>query len=246
MKKNYSFAIALIAVVLLFTGSAKAQNAVLYMNQILEPIPGKIVEFENGVKAHNAKYHASGPEKANLFSIMTGPRSGQYAWVQGPMSYAAMDKALTKEHTIDWEKNVGAFTKKNGEIRFVRLESDLSYSADPNAVVENYIVRIFYGVTDLNQLLDAIGMIKKIYDTNKYKSSRSVYTTEFREKNEEAVALVYPFKSWTEFETRKGLAIDDLPTEMNKVHGPTGWQTFQDKMAAGSPGWYDEVRMMIK
>lgn len=228
-----------------FSG-AFAQNAVIYMNQILEPIPGKVVEFENGVKAHNAKYHASGPEKANLFSIMTGPRSGQYAWVQGPMTYATMDKPLSKEHTADWEKNVGTYSKSNGALRFVKFDSELSYSSDPNAVVENYIVRIFHGVTDMDQLRDAIGMIKKIYETNKISGSRSVFTQEFRNKEGEDIALVYPFKSWTEFEKRKGLAIDDLPTEMNKVYGPTGMMTFLEKMEAGSPGWYDEVRMMVK
>jgi hypothetical protein len=228
-----------------FSG-AKAQNAVLYMNQILEPIPGKVVEFENGVKAHNAKYHASGEDKAALFSILTGPRSGQYAWVQGPMSLAQMDKPLSKEHSADWEKNVGAFSKRNGEIRFVRRDAELSYNPDPNEVAENYIVRIFYGVTDMEQLRDGIGMVKKIYETNKIPNSRSVFTSEFRNMEGEDIALVYPFKSWTEFEKRKGLAIDNLPAEMNKVHGPDGWKVFQDKMEAGGPGWYDEVRMMVK
>ncbi len=239
--------ISAIAMIACFCFSeAQAQNAVLYMNQILDPIPGKVVEFENGVKMHNAKYHASGENKANLFTILTGPRSGQYAWVQGPMSYATMDKPLSKEHAADWEKNVGMYSKTNGPLRFVRLNTELSYIPDPNAVVENYIVRIFYGVTDMDQLLEGIGMIKKIYETNKIASSRSVYTSEFRNKEGEDVGLVYPFKSWTEFEKRKGLAIDDLPAEMNKVYGATGMMQFLEKMQAGSPGWYDEVRMMIK
>lgn len=242
--KTIISAIAMIAC-FCFSG-AQAQNAVVYMNQILDPIPGKVIEFENGVKAHNAKYHASGETKANLFTIMTGPRSGQYAWVQGPMGLATMDKPLSKEHMADWEKNVGVFCKKNGALRFVRLNSELSYNPDANAVPENFIVRIFYGVTDQAKLLEGIGMIKKIYDTNKYASSRSVFTSEFRNVEGEDVALVYPFKSWTEFEKRKGLAIDDLPAEMNKVFGPTGMMTFLEKMQAGSPGWYDEVWMMIK
>jgi hypothetical protein len=228
-----------------FSG-AKAQNAVIYMNQILEPIPGKVVEFEAGVKAHNAKYHASGEDKANLFSIMTGPRSGMYAWVQGPMSLAQMDKVLSKEHIADWEKNVGAFSKRNGEIRFVRRDAELSYNPDSKEVVENYIVRIFYGVTDLGALRDGMGMVKKIYETNKIPTSRTVFTTEFRNQEGEDIALVYPFKSWTEFEKRKGLAIDNLSAEMNKGHGANGWKVFEDKMEAGGPGWYDEVRIMVK
>lgn len=245
MKKFSSFAITLIAVAYLFMGNASAQN-VLYMNQILEPIPGKVVEFENGVKAHNAKYHASGEDKANLYTIMTGPRSGMYAWVQGPMSYKNMDKPLTKEHQADWEKNVGAFSKTNGALRFVKRDTELSYNPDPNEVIENYIVRIFYGVTDMGQLREAMGMIKKIYETNKIASSRSVFTTEFRNVEGEDIALVYPFRSWTEFEKRKGLAVDNLPAEMNKLYGATGMMNFLEKMEAGSPGWYDEVRMMIK
>ncbi len=239
----------LLTAVLLITCLSSASvmsQSVLYMNQILDPIPGKLVEFENGVKAHNAKYHASGENKANLFSIMTGPRSGQYAWVQGPMTYATLDKVLTKEHTADWEKNVATFCKNGGQMRIVKLDAGLTYNPDPNAVVENYIARIFYGVTDVGQLLDAMGMIKKIYDVNKYPSARAVYTAEFRDKDEEAVALVYPFKSWTEFEKTKGLAIEDMSKEMEKVHGEYGLKNFQDMIAASSSGWYDEVRMMVK
>jgi len=246
MKRVFSSFIILMIVTSLFSTRAVAQNSIMYMNQVLDPLPGHAVDLENGVKAHNAKFHTTGEDKAYLFAIMTGPRSGQYAWLQGPMTYASLDKPLTKEHAADWDKNVGAFCRNNGELRIFKRNEALTYNPANEVIADNYLARIFHGVTDQPQLLEAIGMITKIYQTNKYASARRVYTNEFRTPDGESVMIVYPFKSFKEFEKSKGLPMDNLGKEMDKVHGAGGMKKFQDIMAAASAGWYDEVRTMVK
>lgn len=225
--------------------NATAQS-VMFMSQALDPIPGHAVDLENGVKAHNAKFHTSGEAKANLFAILTGPRSGQYSWVQGPMSYASMDKALTKEHTEDWDKNVGAFCRNIGELRFMKRDEERSYNPANEVTAEQHLARIFYGVTNTNETLEAIGMIKKIYESKKITSARRVYTSEFRNRDDERVVLIYPFTSWSEFEKHKGLPFDNLGEEMDKALGVGSMKKFQDLMDNSNAGWYDEVRAMVK
>ena len=244
LKKLFS---TLICISGLAAGSLMAQSGgVMFMNEILEPMPGHAAQLEKGVKAHNAKYHTTGEAKASLFSIMTGPRSGQYAWVQGPMTYATLDKPLSAEHNADWDANVAAHCRNMGDLRLVKRDEATTYNPSNEVMAENYLARVFYGVTDVNKLLEAVGMIQKVYVANKTTSARRVYVSEFRNKDEEAVTLVYPFKSFTEFEKTKGLPFADLPAEMVKVHGPNGFQKFRELMDASNSGWYDEIRVMVK
>jgi hypothetical protein len=243
MKRMIKTAVIMIACFCFVNASAQS---VMFINQVLDPIPGHSVDLENGVKAHNAKFHTSGESSARLFAIITGPRSGQYAWVQGPMSYASMDTPLTKEHTVDWDKNVGIHCRKVGELRFTKRDEERSYNPANEVTAEKHLARIFYGVSNPGQTLEAVGMIKKIYEAKKLTSARRVYTSEFRPHNDERVMLIYPFSSWEEFENHKGLPFDNLQEEMEKANGEGSWKKFQDLMSASNAGWYDEVRMMVK
>lgn len=235
---------AIVSVVCLSSISLMAQS-VMFMNQTLNPLPGHAVALETGVKAHNAKFHASGEATARLFAIMTGPRSGQYAWVQGPMTYAALDKPLSAEHAMDWDKNVGAHCNGTGEMRIMKRDEERSYNPTNEVTADNYLARIFYGVSNPGETLEAIGMIKKVYEANKITTARRVYNSEFRTADGESITLVYPFKSFTEFEKTKGLPFADLPKEMDKVHGAGGMDKFLELMKSNA-GWYDEVRTLVK
>ncbi len=230
----------------LSSAAVMAQSSVMFLNQLLDPIPGKSIELENGVKAHNAKFHASGEDKASLFSILTGPHSGQYAWVQGPMTYASMDKPLSKEHTMDWDKNVGVNCRNIGEMRIMKRDEATTYNPANEEMAENYLARVFYGISDAGQLLEAMGMVQKIYVANKLTKARRIYTSEFRTRDGEGVTVIYPFTSFTEFEKFKGLPFEDLGKEMTKVHGADGMKKFQDLIDKSATGWYDEVRTLVK
>ncbi len=236
--------LALAMVVYVFAASAQDKST-MFLSIALDPIPGKAVELQEGVKAHNAKYHASGEAKAYLFSVMTGPRGGQYVWTQGPMTYASLDKPLTKEHTADWEKNVASYCRSVGALKIMKRDEALSYNPANEMVAENSLARIFYGVSNQNGLLEAMGMVKKVFETKKYPNARRVYTSEFRTMDGEDVALIYPFSSFTEFTKFKGIP-GDLKTEMTAIFGEAGWTKFQEMMQASSAGWYDEVRTMVK
>ena len=206
--------ISVIVVIVCVSSMSLMAQSVMFMDQILNPLPGHAVALETGVKAHNAKFHASGDATARLYAILTGPRSGQYAWIQGPMTYATLDKPLSAEHTMDWDKNVGAHCSSIGELRIMKRDEERSYNPANEVSADNYLARIFYGIGNPRQTLEAMGMIKKVYEANKITSARRVYTSEFRNADGEAVVLVYPFKSFTEFEKAKGLPFADLPKEM--------------------------------
>ena len=141
--------IAALAVTVLFSGRVIAQDDyVMFLSESLNPLPGHATELVKGVKAHNEKFHASGDDKAYVFSILTGPRSGQFVWVQGPVKYAKLDETLSDEHTTDWDANVAAHCQAVGEIQVLKRNEELTYNPENEVVGENVLARIFYGVSD--------------------------------------------------------------------------------------------------
>lgn len=110
--------------------SVFSQGKTIYRVNVLKPKAGMKSAFEEAWKTHLAKFHNIS-DKRNVYEVTTGPESGSYVIVEGPISYADMDveKPNTKEHALDIEKN---FTPKletttNAMYRWV---DTLSYHGD--------------------------------------------------------------------------------------------------------------------
>lgn len=67
--------------------------------------PGQAENFEKGLAAHNKKFHSAAPYKTSIFHVRTGPNSGCYELVMGPMTFTQMEGRPTgDDHDNDWEK----------------------------------------------------------------------------------------------------------------------------------------------
>ena len=156
-----------------------------------------------------------------------------------------MDEALTAEHTADWEKNVAANCVKVSNYQFSKRNEELTYNPENETVGENILARIFYGISDQAALLEGLGKITSVFKAKKYDKARRVYTNEFRSKTGEDVFLIYPFASWTELETNKGIPVGFVD-DFNSVHGEGSWAKTIEVLNDSAEGWYDEVRVMVK
>ena len=94
-------------VVFVMSGIFAQTDYTQFMVITLQPKLDKIDAFETGLAAHNKKYHAADPYKVAVFGVQTGPQSGGYDWVMGPITFAQVDARKTsKEHDSDWNNNV--------------------------------------------------------------------------------------------------------------------------------------------
>ena len=113
---------------------ANGQGNTLYkVNQVM-PKPGMSSAFEESWKQHMAKFH-SGPDKRDVYEVVSGPDAGTFVIVQGPMSYAKMDTVLpdAKEHSLDMEKNFSSKVEPLNNNMLVRWVDTLSYRSDIKA-----------------------------------------------------------------------------------------------------------------
>ena len=86
---------------------ANGQGKTLYTVNFIKPKAGMKSAFEAAWKTHLAKFHTT-DDKRTVYEVMSGPYMGTYHLVEGPISYADMDKEKTnaKEHALDLEKNI--------------------------------------------------------------------------------------------------------------------------------------------
>ena len=70
MKNLFVFLFAMIATL------AIGQDYVMYETHTLTPKEGHVQALEEAIAKHNELYHAEGPYKNFIFSILNGPRSG--------------------------------------------------------------------------------------------------------------------------------------------------------------------------
>ena len=91
--------------------------------------PGQTEMFEKGLAAHNKKFHNAAPYKTAVFSLHTGPNSGDYEIALGPMTFTQMEGRPSGEaHDSDWEKNVIAYVESTGESEYWRADKDIEYA----------------------------------------------------------------------------------------------------------------------
>ena len=85
---------------------ANGQGNTLYTVNFVKPKSGKKSAFEASWKIHLAKFHKT-DDKRMVYEVLSGPHTGTYHIVEGPIAYADMDKekANAKEHGLDLEKS---------------------------------------------------------------------------------------------------------------------------------------------
>jgi len=215
---------------------------------MLTPDKKSELKLIDGVKAHNAKYHTNKKATASLYFVLTGPNSGKYAWINGPMNYSDMDWWPGIAHQEDWQINVRNYITDE-TIQYVQLNWNASHTPPNWGSPDKLLIRTFKvkNKTDSRQkLMQAITKIKEALVKMDAPNPRRVYFNVFRSENGEDISLVYPFKSYKRFKNSNGLP-PNFFTEYDKINGDGSFKTdVGDVIQMYSDGWYDEVRVLVK
>lgn len=132
----------LILVVLAFASSSLfAQNKNIYSVSMVKPKIDMYNAFETSWKLHVSKFH-KGDNKIMVNEILSGPYSGYYEFVHGPMTFADMDKerADKSAHDLDWEKTCATKLAVETPNNYYRFLDTLSFNGDVK--VEKYMVTV--------------------------------------------------------------------------------------------------------
>jgi hypothetical protein len=113
---------------------ASGQGKTLYEVNIVKPKVGMRSTFETKWKAHLAQFHKT-DDKRKVYEVVSGPHSGEYHIVEGPISYADMDteRPNGKEHGLDLEKNFSPYLEPNSMNATFRWDDTASFNGKVEA-----------------------------------------------------------------------------------------------------------------
>jgi hypothetical protein len=172
--KKALFAGLIMAMALMVNGQGKT----LYTVNTVKPKAGQKTAFETAWKAHLAKFHKDS-DKRMVYEILSGPYTGYYHIIEGPISYADMDvqKPMSKEHGMDLDKNY--FPMLEDKRMNATFRWDDSSSINYKVVADKFLVtvnHIKFGQLDetIREARRGALIIAKINPGNRFSSN--VYT----------------------------------------------------------------------
>ena len=113
---------------------AIGQGSTLYEVNVVKPKAGMQMAFEASWKTHLDKFHKTS-DKRLVYEVTSGSELGSYVIVEGPFSYADMDKTLSNEkaHATDLDKNFTPKVEVENQNFMCAFRDTLSHNPDPNA-----------------------------------------------------------------------------------------------------------------
>ena len=216
---------ALLLAFLLVPAFVLAQDYEMYETQYLKVMPGHAKQFNEAMKAHNERFHASGPYRADVSTVPNGPRSGQIFWVMGPCTFTDLDNRPSgEEHDGDWTNNVLAHAE-GGEAEYWRLDPELSYQPDTNprplVRVRIYDIKRF----EAYRFNQSRRNVKKVLETKRYPNPSRVFRNASWSGTGRDMATVMGFDKWADLDRENTFAAD-----YEEVHGEGSWRLFLEEI----------------
>ncbi len=196
----------------------------MYSTTLMKAKQGHEDQFEAAVKAHNTKYHPTGPHFARLSAITYGSGSdGWYIWGMGPTTYTQLDGQPqgNKAHDDDWSNTVDPHVESYGEANIWRLQEDLSYTP-PNYMPDKIDVwSIDLKMGERYRFAELMKKWKKLWDEKKYSWSLRVFYNELWNADGPDATIVYSFSKYADFD-------DDTKwrEDYEAMYGVGSWDQF--------------------
>ena len=222
--------------------AAQTSGYIQYESVYLKPDTKHLKEFYAAVKAHNEKFHNTGPYKSTVYSIANGEMTGWFVWEMGPCTFAESDaRPASKEHDDDWDFNVMSNVVDQAYSEIWRRDDDLSVLKD-TPPAKNYYIRYVNVHADQQHRIE--GMLKKLSATWKELNkpySWSVYDNMFRQGEAgRHLCFVTPFNNWAELD-------EDIEfrAAFEKVNGENSLNGFNREFLEVFSNSWDEIWTVV-
>ncbi len=215
-------------------------NPLIFESTVLTADPGKVLQFETAVAAHDKKYHASGPHGVRVYEVISGKNAGKYEWVMGPGHWGDLDTRPddADNHNLDWVSNV--LPNLTPETNTLYLSFDARHS---HFAHDFDISKIFFYYWDMvpnadwdkvNAMLDKV---HKVYTDKLPDDIFGIYRDELPSSSEGKDVVMGFF-----FDKYAWMGIDNgFDKKFEEVYGKDSWKPFMADWNAQVKGLESEI-----
>jgi hypothetical protein len=209
--------------ILLITCQLSAQDNsgyVMYSTILLTPKSGHGKQLNDGLKAHNKKYHTEGASRVDVWSIETGPRSGSLEWVEGPMTWTDNDTKLSDAHTADWTANVVPHADM-GEVEYWKLAEGMTYAPEGQSAKVMQIRWFEINENKANNARELFGTLIKAYKDLNFDMGLHVFTNQANAGDGRDWAILWMHNNWASLDKDRGFT-----DKYDEMYGKNAWNEF--------------------
>ncbi len=216
----------------------EAQEYMIFENAMLTAHPAKITEFENGLAAHNKKYHAEGVFASRVYWITNGDNSGKYVLATGPLPWSAIDSRTDQtEHAEDFNTNVAPYSMADWNQTYWKFEAALSNFPKDFTLRAMHLNMFDISRFQGKKAMDLMEDIKKVMVEKFPEDAYGIYTNEMPSTKEGRDMVFISF-----FEKSAWMGEDnEFEKKYDEVHGAGGFAAFLKEWGEVTNGGEQEV-----
>jgi len=125
MRKITLLLAAMLAITVIMFGQ---EDYTMYKVMYMEPDYENLKELGEAMTDHNKTFHNEAPNMGHIWIVNTGPRTGHWLYVMGPITYTEMDAVdLDEDHMEHWIGKVLPNVEGVSNGGMWRMDDELSY-----------------------------------------------------------------------------------------------------------------------
>lgn len=190
-----------------------SQEKTLVQSLLLKPKAGMKLQFENSIKAHNQKFHASG-NKVYVFEIISGEKMGTFQIAWPPTSWAEMDNMKPNPaHDQDVQTTIASKVEENEGMMFSRRVDSLTHGDNDWTIPKTQVTIWHIKRGKMDEWLARIKKIKMALDNTNDPRNSTIYT-KLMAGTDAQVILISRYKNgWKEMEPGYYTPLKDVITK---------------------------------
>ena len=219
------------------------QDYAMYEVHYLRVKPGNEKAVNEAITKHNKAYHAEAPYRNTVFSILTGPHTGDLMFAMGPLTFTQLDnRPASSEHNADW-LSVQSLCERIEDVQYWTANDELSFTPENADDSPQLLSRVrFFEVEDNAMFRKVQGQNIKTIAALGVKTPRTMYRKGFQSGDNETWATVSSYKNWAELDEDNG---GDWSETYKSVNGEEAWNNRREEWGKAVIGRRDEWRMAL-
>jgi hypothetical protein len=223
---------------------AFGQDYAMFEVHYLRVKPGNEQAATQAITKHNKTYHAEDPYKNTVFSILTGPHTGDLMFAMGPLTFTQLDnRPASSEHNADW-LSVQSLCERIEDVQYWTANDELSFTPENADDSPRPLSRTrFFEVEDNGMFRKVQGYNVKTIAALGGTNPRTMYRKRFLSGEDKVTwATVSSYKNWAELDEDNG---GDWGKTYKSVNGEEAWNNRGEEWGQAVISRRDEWRMAL-
>ena len=219
------------------------QDYAMYEIHYLRIKPGNEQAVAEGITKHNKTYHAEDPYRNSVFSILTGPHTGDLMFAMGPLTFTQLDnRPASSEHNADW-LSVQSLCERIEDVQYWTANDELSFTPENADDSPRLLSRVrFFEVEDNALFRKVQGQNIKTTAARGGNNPRTMFRKRFLSNDKVTWATVTTYKNWAELDKDNGA---DWQETFKSVNGEEAWDIWREEIGKAIISRRDEWRMAL-